>query len=63
LAARDALRADPVAARLFFAVTSVTSMGSAGLPEMFAWAFAASRLLRRDVDQAEPAVAVQPVRG
>jgi hypothetical protein len=31
---------------LMFAITQVTSLGSAGLPEAFAWAYAGSRMLR-----------------
>ncbi|HSO64220.1 MAG TPA: hypothetical protein VLQ78_03880 [Ornithinibacter sp.] len=48
---------------LFLAITSVTSMGTGGLPAAFAWAFAAGRLLRRDAEGAQEAPAVQPVRG
>ena len=48
---------------MLIAITTVTSLGSAGLPTVFAWAFAAGRVTAREPDEVEAAVGAQPALG
>ena len=48
---------------MLVAITSVTSLGSAGLPATFAWAFAAGRLVADETQETEEALGVQPALG
>jgi hypothetical protein len=48
---------------LLMGITMVTSLGSAGLPAVFAWAFAAGRVTAREAEEVEPGVEAQPAVG